>query len=173
MGKFIDLTGRRFERWVVLERRGSKNGATMWLCRCDCGAERIVVGKGLRAGRTKSCGCYEMDSLITRNTKHNLSKHPLYNIRACIVSRCTNADNRQYCNYGGRGITVCDDWLDKENGVKSFIEWAENNGYKEGLDIDREDNDGNYEPYNCRFVTRHVNINNRRNSKRTKGESKL
>lgn len=94
------------------------------------------------------------------NTTHGLRKHPLYSVWRDIKRRCLNPKCKAFKNYGGRGVTVCKEWKDS---LENFIEWAMNNGYKQGLDIDHEDNDKSYEPSNCRFVTRGVNNMNRRN----------
>ena len=113
----------------------------------------------LRSGDTRSCGCFWEEIVSEINTKHGYYKHPLYGIWNNVKSRCSNKNNKDYKDYGGRGITICDEW---KGGPKSFIEWSENNGWKKGLYIDRKNNDGNYCPSNCRFVTSFINSQNTR-----------
>lgn len=126
-------------------------------CLCDCGKEAVICTDGLRSGDTRSCGCLRSDT----HRKHGLSKHNIYKVRVGIVSRCYNKNNLSYHRYGGRGITLCDEWL---NDPESFVKWCLDNGYKKGLSIDRRNNDGNYEPSNCRVVTRTVQQNNKSDS---------
>ena len=165
MSRLIDLTGKRFGRLVVLERAENKGNCTSarWKCKCDCGNYTVVGGYSLRSGNTLSCGCYWRETIKNFGFKHGYTspqyKH-LLNIHRGILSRCRDPKNNQYQNYGGRGIKVCDEWLS----LKNFGDWAVSHGYAEGLQIDRIDNNGNYEPSNCRFVTPFVNSNNRRNT---------
>ena len=161
---FIDLTGQRFGRLVVLERaENDKRGNAKWLCQCDCGNKKIIMGQSLRAGKTRSCGCLlsECSKIRLSNiaTKHGYSGTKIYGVYRAMVERCTKPQNKSFKNYGGRGIAVCDEWLkDRER----FFNWAMANGYKEGLQIDRIDVNGNYCPENCRFATNKVNANNLR-----------
>lgn len=163
MTGLIDLTGKRFGRLVVLCRVEHEKKGVKWKCRCDCGKETIVFGGSLRNGQTQSCGCYWRERIVECGVKHGYAlpkyKH-LLNIHRGIVARCCYPKNNQYKNYGGRGIKVCEEWLS----LKNFGDWAITHGYAEGLQIDRIDNNGNYEPSNCRFVTPDVNCNNRRNT---------
>lgn len=159
---FKDMTGQRFERLTVVERaENDKQGNARWLCKCDCGNTTIVPAHALRQGRTKSCGCLLSESSKRRMTslltKHGMAGSKLYRVYSAMRDRCEKPSCSEYHRYGGRGITVCDEWKNDRN---SFFEWALNNGYKEGLQIDREDNDGNYCPENCRWVTRLENCNN-------------
>lgn len=94
-----------------------------------------------------------------------IERDKLYWVWSAMVQRCTNPNNKSYHNYGGRGIKVCDEWLGKS---ENFLEWARKNGYKEGLDLDRKDNDGDYCPENCRFVKRPLSMQNRRTQKTSK-----
>lgn len=158
--EFIDLTNEKFDEWTVIKRvENNKNGSTMWLCRCSCGKERIVYGGSLRIGRSKSCGHYYR---ARGNPKHGGRWTKLYMVWASMRSRCFTVSNKNYENYGGRGITVCKEWDD----FSVFREWALANGYKQGLSIDRIDNDGNYEPSNCRWATPHEQRINQRPRKR-------
>lgn len=160
----IDLTGMRFGKLIVVRRvDNDKQGNASWLCKCDCGNEKPVRSNALRNGRTRSCGCLLAQSSKKRMTqmltKHGYSGSKLYKVYYGMLRRCDNPKEKEYHNYGGRGITVCQEW--REN-VEQFIEWALNNGYKEGLQIDRKDNDGDYEPGNCRFITTIDNCQNTR-----------
>lgn len=131
----------------------------IWLWECDCGNQKEIVKNNVIYGTAKACGCKE------NLGKHNLYKHPLYSVWHDIKKRCYNIKNKSYHNYGGRGITICDEW---KNNPEIFIKWGIENGYKKGLEIDRIDNSDNkkYSPTNCRFVTRKQNSNNRRTNKR-------
>ena len=148
----IDIVGKKFGRWVVV----SRFAGAMWLCRCECGTEKPVTGSSLKRGASKSCGCYSRD--ITR--KHGMEGTPTYNVWAHMLSRCRNQSHKQYADYGGRGITVCDDWL-------SFPQFLADMGKKpRGKSLDRIDNDGPYAPGNCRWATYKEQLRNQRRSSR-------
>lgn len=136
----------------------------MWLCKCDCGNIIKAASQNLKSGNTKSCGCLNKEIATKVNTKHNMYGTRLYKIWCNMKNRCYNQNVKAYNDYGGRGIKVCDDWLNKENGFINFYNWAINNGYKDDLTIDRINNDGNYEPSNCRWATILEQSHNKRNS---------
>jgi len=167
MGKRIQVKrGDRYGRLAVIEEVEQQGYLRRFLCQCDCGATTIAVLKRLRQGDTKSCGCLAKET-SARNGRncgpltHGHSYHPLYNTWRGMIDRCTRPSTRWYCNYGGRGIGVCDEWRD----AATFIEWAKSHGWEEGLQIDRIDNDGDYCPENCRFVTRKANLRNARHNR--------
>lgn len=157
---FKDLTGKRFGRLVAVEKVGcNKHGNLRWLCRCDCGNEKIVTSGKLIQQRTRSCGCYAKEVRTKSLEKHGITtggKPRTLTIWNGMKARCFNPKSPSYKNYGGRGITICNEWLSFEN----FHNWSIENGYAEGLQIDRIDNDGNYEPSNCRWVSRKDNMKN-------------
>jgi hypothetical protein len=165
MGKFIDLTGMRFGRLLVINKGiKSKIGEQKWNCQCDCGNKKEILGYQLRKKGTKSCGCLnrEVNSKRSIGNKfgeiHGLSYHPLRFIRKSMLHRCYNKNNPYYKNYGGRGIKVCEKW---KSSLPAFYEWAINNKWIKGLSIDRIDNQGDYTPENCHFIT--ISENSRKN----------
>ena len=164
MSKINDLTGKKFGKLTVIKYYGSnKYKRALWLCKCDCGNIKVIVGNSLISGLTISCGCYNKESASKRFTKHKLSSCKLYKVWHGMKTRCYDKNFIYYCNYGGRGIKICDEW---KNNFTTFYNWAIANGYKEGLTIDRINNDGNYEPSNCRWATRAEQNRNKRYNKR-------
>jgi hypothetical protein len=163
--KLIDLSGQRFGRWTVLHRCDApeESNRVYWLCKCDCGNTKAVMGSALRSGKTKSCGCLSREKLIERNTTqhaiHRMTGIKLYKTWTGIKNRCYNQKSAHYQNYGKRGISMCEEW---RNSFVEFNKWCRDNGYRVGLSIDRINNDGDYEPDNCRWVTQDVQANNRR-----------
>lgn len=158
MGKIIDLTNQRYGRLTAIKQveRNTSN-KVQWLCQCDCGNTVKVTTGHLRSGHTKSCGCYNRERAIETNITHGMKGTRIYDIWCDIKKRCYNKNHWAFHRYGGRGIKVCDEWL---NDFMNFYTWSMENGYQEHLSIDREDNDGNYEPANCRWTTKVEQMNN-------------
>lgn len=150
MPKLIDLTGKKFGRWRVLSKGESQGNGAMWNCLCECGTTRLVNGNALRRGTSASCGC--------TITKHGKKHTRLYNIWGGMKARCYRPTHKWYKRYGGRGITICDEW---KHNFQAFYDWATANGYRDDLTIDRVDNDKGYSPDNCKWSTEVEQKNNR------------
>ena len=151
-----DLSGKRYGLLTVISRvpdRITPNGThhVSWLCKCDCGKSTISTSQQLMQNRKFSCGCQSSRTTIgDRTRKHGLFGTPLYGVWGKIVQRCTNPNNPRWNEYGGRGITVCEEW---RKSPEKFCEWSKANGYKAGLQIDRINPDLGYSPENCRWIT--------------------
>lgn len=166
MSKFVDLTGQRFTRLLVIKRAGYTNdGSLQWFCLCNCGDYRTVRGGNLQSGHTKSCGCLCKELLQT----HGMSNTPEYKARQQAIQRCDNPNNPDYEDYGGRGIKFCQRW----RGSNGFINFLKDMGSRPGpgYTLERIDNDGNYEPGNCVWGTRKEQQNNTRKNKWFKATS--
>ena len=166
MSVFKDITGQRFGKLVVLARAprgGAKHRQAKWSCRCDCGNMSDTDGGGLRAGRVTSCGCVKRQTwrkAVAATVTTGYRPHPLYPLWDSMVRRCHRPTNTAYGRYGARGITVCHEW---RSDLLAFAAYMGDRPSPQHS-IDRINNDGNYEPGNVRWATRHVQASNKSNT---------
>ena len=160
MGQYKDHTGERFGRVVVLERaENSKHGKSRQRCLCDCGTVFVTDTQNLTKGHCQSCGCLARELLGNAHRTHGLSKEAIYAVWSMLIQRCENPNNEMYKHYGGRGISVCEEW----HKFEVFYAWAISSGYAKGLTIERKNVDGDYCPENCTWITMKEQMRNKRN----------
>lgn len=161
MARYNDLSGQQFGKLTVIGDTGKRRYAkVLWLCKCSCGNYREVVGSFLTTGKVTECKACARSSHQANAANHNIN-HALRNVYYHMNDRCSNPECEVFKYYGGRGISVCNEWSDSFN---SFREWAINNGYAHGLTLDRINVDGNYSPENCRWITIQEQSFNRRDN---------
>lgn len=170
---YINLVGERYGKLIVvslIDDVASAKVPTRWLCKCDCGNEVVVRGYNLRSGGTKSCGCAQREIAAARCRTHGDAGSRLYIIWQHMKWRCEKETDLAFKYYGGRGVSICEDWRSYEK----FKDWANSSGYQETLTLDRIDVNGNYEPDNCRWITLREQQRNKRNNVRAyfNGEAK-
>ena len=159
MGKIINMIGQKYAKLTVLSQVGvNKSGEKMYECLCECGNIKVIRGNSIRRGLTTSCGCYRSQYISNKNKSHEQCDNPTYKSWTAMKSRCLNPNTVAYQNYGGRGIKICDEWMDFNNFLRDMGDKPK------GKTLDRIDVNGNYEPSNCRWASvKEQNRNTRQN----------
>ncbi len=155
----LDLINKKFNHLTVIDGPEIRNGSSYWKCKCQCGIVKWMIGSIVK--KAKSCGCLNQKLAALKSTTHGMTNTPLFKVWMGMKIRCYY-DSSYYSSYGGKGIKVCKEWL---GDFINFYQWAIKNRYKKGLQIDRKNNDGNYDPLNCRFITSKINNRNRSNTR--------
>lgn len=159
-----NLTGRRFGRLMVLgstRRKPTYKKGVAWLCHCDCGNTAVVMAGNLRSGHSRSCGCLSVETARVESTTHGMSDTRLYHIWRSMIQRCEDLGCAAYTNYGGRGISVCEEWRRDFKAFHDHVSMLEHYG-KKGYSLDRINNNGNYEPGNVKWSTVGEQVRNTR-----------
>lgn len=166
MGKAPDMSGQKYGRLTVISYAGHKGGRPAWKCLCDCGKETVVQGRHIRSGAIKSCGCLLSELSAEQGRKsatHGMARTRLYHEWIGMKQRCNDPNYHGYDDYGGRGITICEEWRES---FETFRDWALANGYRDDLTIERKNVNGHYCPGNCKWATAEEQANNRRNNRK-------
>lgn len=160
MAKRIDIAGEKYGRLTAIRfNKINSHNDSEWLFKCDCGKEHAAPAYAVKNGKIRSCGCLKLEMSVSANTKHGLHETRLYRTWCDMRRRCSDQNRPDWANYGGRGITVCDEW---QKDFQQFYDWAMAHGYADGLLIERKNNDRGYCPENCEWVTKRQQNNNTR-----------